>query len=100
MAYTGEVYAIHLFIMYIVQNLRPVEILPGQIYVWKCNVSCRDGSLLPAGSEVQVISITQDAPYGEIMERGYNLICKAANGTTVWATLEQCLSRDMLELKR
>ena len=77
-----------------IESVRPLD-----MYVFQCDVYCRDGSILSKGSRLTVILPTHEVPYGEIGPRGVNWICDAENGRTIWATLEQCISRGLLKLE-
>lgn len=76
-------------------NIQPV--LPGDRFIWKYDIICRSGKTIPKGSEALVIEQSGMTPYDEIMERGYNLLVKTANGVSIWATFEQCVSRGLLD---
>jgi hypothetical protein len=80
--------------------ISPVSEIPaveeGSVWEWLVDVDCRSGHTIPKGSKAKVVKRTGLAPYGEIMDRGYNLLIEAANGITIWATFEQCVSRGLL----
>ncbi len=81
----------------VLANLKPIPpVEEGSVWTWNFEISCRDGSVIPKGSRAEVIERTGLTPHGEVMERGYNLLVHAANGTSVWASFEQCVSRDLL----
>lgn len=70
---------------------------PGDIFQFQYNVDCRDGSRLRQDSLLIVLNKTYETPYNEIGPYGYNLICKADNGITTWATAESCWERGLLK---
>lgn len=74
----------------------PIGIMVGDIYECMYDISCRDGSTLPNGSTVTVLEKTGFIPYGEVGP-DKNWLCKAANGNTVWSTLESCIERKLLK---
>jgi hypothetical protein len=78
-----------------INSISPVE--EGSVWEWNYDVYCRDLNVIPKGSRAEVIERTGMTPHDEIMERGYNLLIHTANGTTVWATFEQCVSRGLLK---
>ena len=77
-----------------------VSVKEGQVFQWLFDVKCRDkdprGFIMPKGSRLRVIKRTHFNPYNEIGPNGHNWLCEAANGITVWATLESCLERNLL----
>lgn len=81
--------------MYHLTNIEPI--LPGDKFIWKFDVHCRNGKVIPSGSEALVIEQTGMTPFNEIMKRGYNLLVKTVNGVSVWSTFEQCFSRGLLD---
>lgn len=84
--------------MNVISPVRPVDPVPARSkWEWLLDVSCRSGRIQAKGSVVEVLEFTFDAPHGEIMDRGYNLLVREPGGeVTVWATFEQCLSRGLL----
>ena len=81
-----------------IPNLSNIDpILPGDKFIWKFDISCRSGKVIPKGSIAEVIEQSGMTPHNEIMERGYNLLVKTANGVGIWATFEQCFSRGLLD---
>ena len=72
-------------------------ILPGDKFIWKYDVQCRNDLVIPKGSIAEVIEQSGMTPYNEIMERGYNLLVKTIFGVSIWSTFEQCFSRGMLD---
>jgi hypothetical protein len=70
----------------------------GQVYRWLFDVWTRAGHVMQKDSLIEVLDSTQKTPHGEIGESGTNWICRDMYQTSVWATLEQCLSRGLLEL--
>lgn len=73
-------------------------VAPGQTYVFTVPVSTRAGHVHWAGTQLLVIAQTPACPYDEISATGYNWICSTQHGASVWATLEQCISRGLLRL--
>lgn len=76
---------------------RKIVVKPGDKFKWVIDIHCRDGSVMKEGSVLEVLEKTASMPYGEIGPNGYNLLCRAVNGTTVWSTLEHCIDRGLLE---
>jgi len=76
-------------------NPKPV-VESGDVYEFQVQVLTRGGFVFKIGSKLRVMDRTNSTPHGEIGPYGYNWICDADNGTTVWATLEQCIERDLL----
>lgn len=77
--------------------LEPISpVVAGDVYEFTHNILTRGGDILPKGSKLTVVEPTGQTPYGEIGPAGVNWKCDAANGFTVWATLEQCISRGVL----
>lgn len=70
----------------------------GQTYIFTVPVSTRAGHTYWPGAELFVVEETQECPYDEIGASGHNWICRTQNGDSVWATLEQCISRGVLRL--
>ena len=78
-------------------NLLPAPpVAPGDIYTFVCNMGTRSGYIHTAGSVITVQNGTKEAPYGEISVSGTNWICQTKFGTSCWSTLEQCISRGLL----
>ena len=80
---------------------RPVEVTvkPGQVYEFLCDVSTRAGHTHEKGSLLIVQDSTTKTPHGEISQSGVNWVCETRYGTSVWATLEQCIARGLFRLK-
>lgn len=73
------------------------EVKEGDVYEWTQDVPSRLGSMIPKGTIARVIERSDEVPYGEIMERGHNLLVDTNGKTTVWSTFEQCLSIGLLK---
>lgn len=71
-------------------------VAPGDIYTFVCDMGTRSGYTHVAGSVVTVQNGTKETPYGEISASGTNWICQTKFGTSCWSTLEQCISRGLL----
>ena len=84
----------------VIHNLGPVErpVQVGDVYRCTYGLQTRTGHFYPKGSWIQVVGPTTDAPFGEIGESGVNWVCRTTKGESVWATLEQCLSRRVIQL--
>jgi hypothetical protein len=82
----------------VIPNVRndPVTVQPNYVYEFACDMSSRSGVMYKAGDEIRVVEATQSTPHNEIGVSGCNWICETKHGRSVWATLEQCVSRGML----
>lgn len=95
----------------VIPNLNGIKPLvqAGDCYQLVYDMSTRAGHFLLKGSCLYVIESTREVPFGEISESGLNWRCMTQNsapcsngsyftsiGISVWATLEQCLSRGLL----
>lgn len=69
---------------------------PGDTYELLISMSCRDKSIIKKGSCILVLEQTNLTPYDEVGPHGYNWICYATNGKTIWSTLEHCIERGLL----
>ena len=69
----------------------------GSVWEWQTFVLARTGHVFKKGERAEIIEKTGMTPFGEIMERGYNLLVHTSNGTTVWSSFEQCVSRGLLK---
>lgn len=78
-----------------IRNLRSVEVAAGDVYVFIYDMETRAGHTYPRNSILRVLEATDKAPHGEIGEVGHNWVCRTDYGTSIWATLEQCVSRDL-----
>lgn len=77
--------------------LGPYEkVKAGDVYEFTRDVYARSGHIFEEGDTLHVIEATGQTPYGEIGPDGVNWKVDAGNGYTVWATLEQCISRGLL----
>jgi len=84
-----------------IHNLGPIDpVEPGHTYEFLFGMSTRAGHVHERGSLLHVEDRTTRTPHGEISESGSNWVCRTQHGTSVWATLEQCLSRGMLKRLR
>ena len=72
-------------------------VAPGDIYTFRYEMSTRAGHIHEKGSVITVLNGTKKAPHGEISASGTNWICQTKFGEGCWATLEQCISRGLLE---
>lgn len=81
-------------IITIEKPVRKIEV--GDTLEFLCDVSTRAGNVHQQGSLIEVLSFTQETPFGEIGHRGYNWVCRTQYGDSNWATLESCLSRGLL----
>ena len=82
----------------VISNLgRPIVVAPGEVYEFLYNVSTRAGDRHLKGSQLTVVEKTTEFPHGEIGEAGHNWVCETQFGTSVWATLEQCIARDLFK---
>lgn len=81
----------------VVEPLFPVKVVARELYRFTIEIYCRDGTVFDVGEPLRVISATDAIPYGEVGPNGHNWLCDAKNGLTVWATLEQCISRGVLQ---
>lgn len=84
----------------IIHNLGPVErpVQAGDTYRFTYGMQTRTGQFYPKGTWIQVLRPTNETPAGEIGESGVNWVCRTNLGDSVWATLEQCLSRRVIQL--
>ncbi len=83
-------------VIYNVYNNMPA-VQEGDTYKFMYDVDTRAGHTHKEGSLLHVLESTTSAPYGEVGESGSNWVCKTEFGTSIWSTLEQCISRDMLK---
>lgn len=79
------------------ETLKEVPVAEGDTYAWTANVLCRDKSTMLKGSLLIVHRRTSYNPHNEIGPKGFNWICFASNGPTVWAMLESCIYRGLLQ---
>lgn len=77
----------------------PVDVQEGDTYQFACDVDTRSGKRHLRGSTLRVLSRTTNSSFGEISASGYNWECVTCHGTSMWATLEQCISRGIVILK-
>jgi hypothetical protein len=79
----------------VIPNLNGIKpfIQAGDCYQFVYDMSTRAGHNHLRGSYLYVIESTTEAPFGEISESGLNWRCKTKHSISVWASLEQCLSR-------
>ena len=78
----------------VINNLQDIApVAPGHTYEFKFDMSTRAGHTHKRGSLLHVEDRTTQTPHGEISESGSNWVCRTVYGTSVWASLEQCLSR-------
>jgi hypothetical protein len=81
----------------IIQPLAAYEkVKAGDVYEFTRDVWARSGHIFEEGDQLKVIESTGQTPWGEIGPDGCNWKVDAGNGYTVWATLEQCISRGLL----
>ena len=84
-----------------IQPLGPYEkVQAGDVYEFTNDVWLRSGHIAEEGDRLHVIEPTGQVPFGEIGPDGVNWKVDAGNGFTVWATLEQCISRGLLRKVR
>ena len=82
----------------IIPNLNPIEpVACGDTYEFLDNMITRAGHVHPKGSLLYVHDFTLKTPHDEISESGRNWICRTDFGISIWATLEQCISRRLLK---
>lgn len=82
---------------HVIRTLKPIApVQPGQVYMFLHDVSTRAGHVHPRDSFLHVEDVTTQCPHGEIGEGDRNWVCRTDHGTSIWATLEQCISRDLL----
>lgn len=75
-----------------------VKVREGDVWRWLFDVQCRSGRTERRGSLLFVHDRTGHAPHGEIGPNGHNWICRSEDGfISVWATLEQCVERGLLQ---
>lgn len=67
----------------------------GDCYQFKYDMSTRAGHIHLAGSYLYVVDFTVKSPFDEISASGKNWVCKTVHGTSIWATLEHCISRNL-----
>lgn len=77
-----------------VKEIPPVEV--GSAWEWQRDMKTRGELRIGRGSIAIVLARTDDAPHGEVMERGYNLLVSTDGVMSVWASFEQCVSRGLL----
>lgn len=81
----------------VILNLKPVRpIENGDVFEFLYDMETRSNLVHWRGSTIEVVGLTSETPFGEISARGFNWICKTEHDVSVWATLEQCLSRGVL----
>lgn len=85
--------------VHIIPNIGPLpwEVQPGDIYEFRSNMYCRDGNVYHIGDRLFVRYRTLETPHGEIGEANRNWVCDTQYGSSVWATLEQCVSRGLFK---
>ncbi len=77
--------------------LSPIQpVRSGDWYVFERDLLTRGGDIIPKGSMLEVIEPTGQIPYGDVGPMGHNWLCVASNGRTIWATLEWCISADIV----
>jgi len=83
---------------HVVYNFRvlPSKVHSGDEYEFLYDMTTRAGHIHSKGSRIRVLDATTQAPYNEIGESGHNWICRTKYSVSVWATLEQCISRGLL----
>lgn len=72
------------------------QVNAGDCYKFLYDISTRSGDIHRAGSTLKVIDFTTKTPYLEISASGRNWVCETIYGTSIWATLEQCISRGII----
>ncbi len=83
--------------MNVVANVKPIDAVePGTTWEWLRCMKTRSGLRINAGLIAAVVAKTDNAPHGEVMERGYNLLISTDGVLSVWASFEQCVSRGLL----
>lgn len=87
--------------LYTVPNMGEVApVQAGQSYEFLFDMSTRAGHVHPKGSILHVEDSTTSTPHHELSASGKNWICRTDFGTSVWATLEQCISRGAFKLMK
>lgn len=76
-----------------------VEVKPGDVYEFAHDVVTRGGHVHLKGARLTVDDFTTKTPHGELGPDLRNWVCTTVHGTSVWATLEQCIERSLLVKK-
>jgi predicted transcriptional regulator len=71
---------------------------PGDVYVFTERAENPNDSKFPTGSPVVIVERTTATPSDMISARGYNWVCEANNGRTVWSSIEFLLHVGALRL--
>lgn len=73
------------------------KVKAGDVYEWVATVGTRSGYTFKPGERMTVIEPTGQMPFDEIGPDGVNWHVDAANGYTVWSTLELVISHGLVK---
>ena len=74
------------------------QVMSGDVYeVLIPKLTCRSGLVHLKGDRLIVMRHTKEAPHNEVGPLGYNWIVKTKHDVSVWATLESCITRGLIQ---